>query len=120
MVQLPRQSTRFERFATAAATSLLGPFRGSWRRRSVLMLSLLLGFYAGGNITVYVVVRFPGGRPSLVLAVVLLLELVVRLRTRALPPLPDGRPAPLGWMVADNLRLGFVYSVVLEAFKVGT
>lgn len=120
MVQLPRQPTRFERFAAALATSLFGPFRGSWRRRSALMLALLLGFYTGGNITAFVVVRFPGGRPSFVLALVLLLELVVRLRTRVLPPLPDGRQAPFGWMVADNLRLGFVYSVVLEAFKVGT
>lgn len=120
MVQLPRQPTRFERFATAAAISLLGPFRGSWRRRSVLLLSLLLGFYAGGNVTSYVMPQFPGGRPALVLSLVLLLELVVRLRTRALPPLPDGRPAPVGWMVVDNLRLGFVYAVVLEAFKVGT
>lgn len=120
MVQLPRQPTRFERFSKAAATTILGPFRGSWRRRSVLLLALLLGFYAGGNVTAYVVVRFPGGRPSLVLALVLLLELMVRLRTRSLPTLPDGQPAPLGWMVLDNLRMGLVYAVVLEAFKVGT
>ncbi|MFM7548472.1 MAG: DUF565 domain-containing protein [Cyanobacteriota bacterium] len=120
MVQLPRQPTRFARLTDAMATSLFGAFRGSWRRRSVLLLSLLLGFYAGGNITAYVVVRFPGGRPAMVLAIVLLLELVVRLRSRTMPPLPDGQPAPFGWMVADNLRLGVVYAVVLEAFKVGT
>lgn len=120
MVQLPRQPTRFERFAGAVATSLFGPFRGSWRRRSALLLALLLGMYAGGNVTVFVVVRFPGGRPALVLALVLLLELVVRIRTRALPPASEGQPVPFGWMLADNLRLGLVYSVVLEAFKVGT
>ncbi len=120
MVQLPRQPTRFERAATAASASLLGPFRGSWRRRSVLLLALLLGFYAGGNVTTYVMANFPGGRPALVLALVLALELVVRLRTRALPPLPDGRPAPMGWQLLDNLRIGLVYSVVLEAFKLGT
>lgn len=120
MVQLPRQPTRFERLAAAAARSLLGPLRGSWRRRSVLVLALLLGFYFGGNVTAYVVVRFPGGRPAMVLALVLLLELVVRLRTRLLPPLPEGQPAPIGWQVTDNVRMGLVYAVVLEAFKVGT
>jgi hypothetical protein len=26
----------------------------------------------------------------------------------------------LGWVVADNLRLGAIYAVVLEAFKLGT
>lgn len=120
MVQLPRQPTRFERVATAASATVLGPFRGTWRRRSVLLLALLLGFYAGGNVTTYVMAKFPGGRPSLVLALVLVLEGVVRLRTRSLPPLPDGRPAPIGWQLADNIRLGLVYAVVLEAFKLGT
>jgi len=43
------------------------------------------------------------------------LELVVRLRTR----LAGDRPA-LGWVIADNLRLGLVYAVVLEAFKLGS
>ena len=26
----------------------------------------------------------------------------------------------IGWQLADNLRLGLVYAVVLEAFKLGT
>jgi hypothetical protein len=47
--------------------------------------------------------------------VVVLLEMVVRLRTRIV----QGRP-PLGWLVLDNLRIGLVYAVVLEAFKLGS
>jgi hypothetical protein len=47
--------------------------------------------------------------------VVVLLEMVVRLRTRVV----QGRP-PLGWLVLDNLRIGLVYAVVLEAFKLGS
>jgi hypothetical protein len=50
-----------------------------------------------------------------VLVMVLLVELLVRLRSRFV----RGRP-PLGWMLIDNMRLGAVYSVVLEAFKLGT
>lgn len=120
MVQLPRQPTRFERLASVAGSMLFGAFRDGWRSSSLLLLALLLGFYAGGNVSSYVVVHFPGGRPSLVLAVVLVLELVVRLRTRSLPPLPAGRSIPFGWMLADNLRIGLTYAVVLEAFKLGT
>jgi hypothetical protein len=51
----------------------------------------------------------------MVLAVVLTLELVVRLRGR----LVTGEPG-LPWRVLDNLRIGLVYAVVLEAFKLGT
>ena len=53
--------------------------------------------------------------PLVVLSVVLLLELVVRIRTRVV----QGGPA-LGWLVLDNLRIGLVYAVVLEAFKLGS
>jgi hypothetical protein len=43
------------------------------------------------------------------------LELIVRLRGR----LVRGTPT-LAWMLVDNLRIGLVYAVVLDAFKLGT
>jgi hypothetical protein len=109
------QRTRFQRFSSAAADLLVGQLRGSWRHRSTVLLALLLGFYLGGNLTAYLLPLFPGGRPLMVLALVLLLELVVRLRGRLVQHQPG-----LGWRVADNLRLGLVYAVVLEAYKLGT
>ena len=27
---------------------------------------------------------------------------------------------PLGWLLLDNLRIGLVYALVLEAFKLGS
>lgn len=94
---------------------LFGLLRGNWSHRSAVLLALLLGFYLGGNLTAVVLPAFPGGRPALVLCLVLVLELVVRLRGRLL----RGHPGLL-WLVVDNLRIGLVYSVVLEAFKLGT
>jgi hypothetical protein len=89
--------------------------RGNWGHRSAVLLALLMGFYLGGNLTSFVLMLFPGGRPLMVLSLVVLLELVVRLRGRWL----QGEPGP-AWLIADNLRIGFVYSIVLEAFKLGT
>lgn len=109
------QSTRFQRLSGALGTAVIGQLRGSWKHRSAVLLALLIGFYAGGNLTAYVLPRFPGGRPAMVLAVVLALELLVRLRGR----LVSGEPGLL-WRVLDNLRLGLVYAVVLEAYKLGT
>lgn len=119
-MQLPRRPTRFQRFTAAVAAGGRANFAGGWARTSLRLLALLVGFYGGGNLTSYVLPVFPGGRPAVVLALVLLLELVVRLRTRILLRPPDAEPAPFGWMLADNFRMGLVYSVVLEAFKVGT
>ncbi len=111
---LPLQRTRFDGVQRRAGDLLLGGFRGSWRRRSLGVLALLLGFYAGENITA-VWLEQVGQRPVVVLLLVLLLELMVRVRTRVVGERPG-----LGWIVADNLRLGLVYAVVLEAFKLGS
>ena len=115
MTRLPLQRTRFNRALEQLGSLVLGNIRGNWRYRSSVVLALLLGFYAGSNVTAYVVVRLPGGRPMAVLLMVLLVELVVRLRGRLAAPQPD-----LGWVIVDNLRIGMVYAVVLEAFKLGT
>ena len=115
MTPPPLQATRFDRLLRRLGDQLLGGFRGSWRRRSLLVLSLLLGFYAGGNVTSYVLPLFPGGRPAIVLTLVLALELLVRLRSRMVRGVPS-----LGWRIADNLRIGLVYAIVLEAYKLGT
>jgi len=79
-----------------------------------VLLALLIGFYAGENITALWLERV-GQRPVVVLLLVLLLEAVVRLRTRVVAEQPG-----LGWVIADNLRIGLVYAVVLEAFKLGS
>lgn len=115
MSRPPLQRTRFNQAAEQLAALLLGSLRGNWRHRSTVLLALLLGFYAGSNVTSYVLLMIPGGRPMVVLLMVLLVELIVRLRGRLLISAPS-----FGWVVVDNLRMGVVYAVVLEAFKLGT
>jgi len=115
MTRLPLQSTRYNRLQGALAQALGFGAWGSWRVRSLQMLALMAGFYLGANLTTYVNDRIPGGRPSAVVLMVLVVELLIRLRSRLI----RGQP-PLAWVLVDNLRIGAVYSVVLEAFKVGT
>ncbi|MCP9774419.1 DUF565 domain-containing protein [Cyanobium sp. WAJ14-Wanaka] len=109
------QPTRFQQLTTLLGERLLGNLQGSWRFRSGVLLALLLGSYLGNNLTAWLLPYFPGGRPFLVLALVLAIELIVRLRGRLV-----GRSPAVGWILCDNFRIGFVYSVVLEAFKLGS
>jgi hypothetical protein len=113
VTRLPLQRTRFNRAVERLGSLLLGNLRGNWRYRSSVVLALLLGFYGASNVTAFVLI--PGGRPMSVVLMVLLVEVMVRLRGRLVPAQPG-----LGWVVADNLRMGAVYAVVLEAFKLGT
>ncbi len=108
------QSTRFELLLGQLVRSLVGNWRGNWRRRSLGLLALLVGLYAGSNLTAYYL-QMIGHRPVVVLIWLLVIEIVVCLRSRLVEEDPS-----LAWIVADNLRIGLVYAVVLEAFKLGS
>jgi hypothetical protein len=109
------QRTRLQGVLQRLSDQLLGWLRRSWRTASLAILALLLGYWIGQNLTALLLLRVPLGRPFAVLLMVLLLELVVRLRSRMV-----GEDAATGWVFADNLRIGLIYSVVFEAFKLGT
>lgn len=110
-----RQRTRLQRLERRFGGSLLTQLRASWRAGSLTLLGLLLGFYLAQNVSSLLVIKLYGGRPTVVLLVVLLFEVLVRLRSRLVSDSPG-----LGWVIVDNLRIGATYALVLEAFKLGT
>jgi hypothetical protein len=110
-----RQRTRLELAQRSLAGTLLTQLRRNWRGGSLAMLGLLVGYFLSQNLMAVLVIRIPGGRPVVVLALVLIFEAIVRLRSQVVKSEPT-----LAWVVADNLRLGALYAVVLEAFKLGT
>ena len=119
-VALPVQRTRLQALTSRAGIGLLGQLRRSWRSASLAILALLCGFYLAQNLTTLLMIHLPGGRPGAALAMLLVVEVMVRLRSRWLRDPPATGWVPTGWVVADNLRVGAIYSVVLEAFKLGT
>ena len=46
---------------------------------------------------------------------VIVVELLVRARTYV-----KREPWPIGWLAIDNIRIGAVFSVVFEGFKLGS
>jgi hypothetical protein len=108
------QNTRLEQLLSWLNRQLFGAWTGTWRRRALLLLTLLLGMYLGENLTSVWIAKF-GVRPAVVLGLLVGLEVIVRLRSRWVR-----EPAPLLWCLCDNLRIGVVYAVVFEAFKVGS
>jgi len=110
-----RQRTRLELAQRRVGGVLLTQVRRNWRGGSLALLGLLVGYFLSQNIMAVLVLRVPGGRPVVVLALVLIVELIVRLRSQMVRREPS-----LAWVIADNLRLGALYAVVLEAFKLGT
>lgn len=116
MTRTPLQQTRYAAVERRLGNALLGQVRRSWRAGSLALLALLVGYFFAQNLIALLLIRLPGGRPAVVLMIVLITELLVRLRTR----LARGEERPLAWVLVDNLRIGAIYAVVLEAFKLGT
>ena len=108
------QRTRYERLQRQLGDHVQPVVHGPWKRRSLGMLTLLLGFFLGSNLTTYYLEKI-GQRPLVVLVLVLLIEVTVRFRSRV-----QTNPWPLTWVLLDNLRIGVVYAVVLEAYKLGS
>ncbi|MEB3158883.1 MAG: DUF565 domain-containing protein [Synechococcus sp.] len=108
------QQTRYERLQRQLGNQIRPAFVGPWKHRSVGAIALLVGFFLGSNLTTYYLEKI-GQRPLVVLALVLLIELTVRMRSQI-----ETSPWPMRWLVLDNLRLGVLYAVVLEAFKLGS
>ena len=107
--------TRYEQFQRRIGVQLSRALTGSCRRRSLGVLSLLFGFLLGSNLTMYWYQKMDGQRPFVVLSMVIVVELLVRARTYV-----KREPWPIGWLAIDNIRIGAVFSVVFEAFKLGS
>lgn len=95
---------------------LLDLLETPWRRRVVLILGLTGGFFLG-QLGIPLLTKLPllGDSDLGALLVLAVAEVLVRLRS-----LKAAAPPPLLQHAVDNIRIGLVFSVVLEAFKLGS
>ena len=108
------QKTKFEALLSRTADYLFEVLLGPWRRVSVGIISLLFGYYLGSTVTASLLEGI-GTRPIAVILTVLVIEVLIRLRS-----LVSTESWPIQWLSIDNLRIGAVYALVLEAFKLGS
>ena len=106
------QSTSLHRNVGLAVVRLEQWAKNPWRRSSLILIVLLTGFWLGsaiGSIGGALALMDPVGA----LVTVTIWEVMVRLR-RQWPP---SRRAALARQLLDMLRLGLLYGLLLEGFK---
>ena len=106
------QQTRFHRSVDLAWERLERWAANPWRRLSLQLIVLLLGFVVGtqaGAITGVI----DALDPLMALVAVVLMELAIRLRP-ALIARPEAR---LRLALLDMLRIGLLYGLLIEGFK---
>lgn len=109
------QNTRLNNLFDTLAAQLGGWLRNPWRRLSVLIISLLLGNFLGTAIS-----TVSGQQADLDILVsgilVFLTELISRVAYGGTAEMRRSLPV----QILNALKLGLMYSLFVEAFKLGS
>lgn len=116
------QNTRLSTIVNVSISRFSQWSRNPWRRTSLTLISLLLGFFLASVIS-----TSTGAKSELDIVVAAITLLVVELINRFVYSskritLADGSLAPrsLATEMLNSVKLGIVYGLFLEAFKLGS
>ena len=105
------QKTKFREFIDSLIFIINPIISDSWSKRSLLLLSLLFGFYFTNSLLSFLLDKSVN---TIFLAIIILLimELVIRLYLIHKLTIPV--------MIINNIRIGSTYALILEAYKLGS
>ena len=107
------QKTNFSKITFRLNNLLFGFLSDSWRSKSIVLISVLSGYFLFAN---FLTKFISEGQNELIMApiIIFLIEIIIRIK-----PSSNSRFYNI-WLVVDKLRIGAIYAVILEAFKLGS
>ena len=107
------QKTNFLRITSQLNNLLFGFLSDSWRSNSLGLISVLTGYFLFAN---FLTKFISEGKNELIRVpiIIVFIEIIIRIK-----PSSSSRFYDL-WSVIDKLRIGAIYAVILEAFKLGS
>ena len=107
------QKTRFTVFYDSLNLVFLGFLKSSWKDKSLNLLSILFGYFLFAN---FITKFISEGKNELLMipVIIILFEVIIRMKP------PRNSNIYLLWMLLDKIRIGAVYALILEAFKLGS
>ena len=107
------QKTRFTVFNDSLNYVFLGFLKSSWKDKSLNLLSILFGYFLFAN---FITKFISEGKNELIMipVIIILFEIIIRIKP------PRNSNIYLLWLLVDKIRIGAVYALILEAFKLGS
>ena len=105
------QKTNFRIFIESILKIIIPVISDSWIKRSILLLSLLLGFYFTNSLLSYLLDKSIN---TIFLAVIIVIIMEILIRLLVLSRLS------IIVLSINNFRIGSTYALILEAFKLGS
>tara|TARA_B100000945_G_C20068815_1_gene451537 strand:- start:3 stop:329 length:327 start_codon:yes stop_codon:yes gene_type:complete len=107
------QKTKFSRITYKLNNLLFGFLSDNWRSKSIGLISVLIGYFLFAN---FLTKFISEGKNELIMVpiIIVFVEIIIRIR-----PTSSSKFYDL-WSVVDKLRIGAIYAIILEAFKLGS
>ena len=107
------QKTNFSRITYQLNNLIFGFLSDTWRAKSVGLISVLTGYFLFANFGTKFISE---GKHELIMVpiIIVFIEFIIRVK-----PSTSSNFYYL-WSVVNKLRIGAVYAVILEAFKLGS
>ena len=107
------QKTNFSRITYQLNKLFFGFISDSWRSKSISLISVLTGYFLFAN---FITKFISEGKNELIMVpiIIVFIEIIIRIK-----PSTNSKFYYL-WTVVDKLRIGAIYAVILEAFKLGS
>ena len=107
------QKTNFSRITYKLNNFLFGFFSDTWRSKSIGLISVLTGYFLFANFATKFISE---GKNELIMVpiIIVFIEIIIRIKPSSSSKFYDL------WSILDKLRIGAVYAIILEAFKLGS
>ena len=107
------QKTNFSRITYQLNNLLFGFLSDTWRTKSISLISVLTGYFLFAN---FLTKFISEGKNELIMVpiIMVLVEIIIRSKPSSSSKFYDL------WSIFDKLRIGAIYAVILEAFKLGS
>ena len=108
------QNTKFRKFLDELNQLINSVITDSWGKRSVLLLSLLIGFYFTNSFLSYLLDKSIN---TILIAIIILIIMELSIRLTLINNLFKNS---LIMISVNNFRIGSTYALILEAYKLGS
>ena len=107
------QKTNFSRITYQLNNLFFGFLSDTWRSKSIGLISVLTGYFLFANFATKFISE---GKNELIMVpiIIVFIEIIIRIK-----PSSNSRYYSI-WSVVDKLRIGAIYAVILEAYKLGS
>ena len=107
------QKTNFSNINYQLNNLLFGFLSNTWRSKSISLISVLSGYFLFAN---FLTKFISEGKNELIMVpiIIVIIEFIIRIKPSSKSKFYDI------WTAVDKLRIGAIYALILEAFKLGS